>query len=142
MSFSLSSAAKAKAIRAIRFVLVGALNTTFSYLVYATLLFVGLGYQLANFLALVLSILFSFKTQGHFVFNNSNNRLLVRFVVSWALIYGCVIFVIGQIMALGLNAYVAGALTLPLSVALSYAAQKYFVFHQPVTSKSRSQSKP
>lgn len=112
----------------VRFILVGVLNTTFSYLIYAGLLFVGFGYQLANLLALLLGIFFSFKTQGHLVFNNANNRLLGRFVVSWTLIYFCTIILIHWIMALGFDAYAAGALSLPLSVVLSYVIQRYFVF--------------
>ena len=129
---------KLKASQLIRFVVVGILNTSVSYFIYAAFLLSGLGYQLANLFALLVGILFSFKTQGHLVFNNTNNRLLGRFVVSWALIYGCVITLIGQIMNLGLDAYVAGALALPFSVVLSYLAQKYFVFRQATPDKSES----
>ncbi|MBU3897501.1 MAG: GtrA family protein [Gammaproteobacteria bacterium] len=99
-----------------------------SYLIYALLLSVGLRYQMANLIALVIGILFSFKTQGHLVFNNRNNRLLGRFILSWTVIYVCVIFMIGRIIALGFDAYAAGALVLPFSAALSYVIQKYFVF--------------
>lgn len=137
MSFFAPVVAKVKANSAIRFVLVGGLNTTFSYLVYALLIFIGLDYQLANLLTLLVGILFSFKTQGHLVFNNPDNRLLGRFVLSWALIYVCVITLIGQLMALGFNAYAAGALALPMSVVLSYLTQKYFVFRRPAIDKTR-----
>lgn len=113
-----------------RFVLVGILNTSFSYGIYAVLLFVGFGYALANFVALVMGILFSFKTQGRLVFGNPDNRLFGRFVLSWALIYLCTITLIGWIIALGLDAYSAGALALPFSVVLSYLIQKHFVFRQ------------
>lgn len=125
-----------KSVQCIRFVLVGGLNTTFSYLIYAALLFVGLGYQLANLLTLIVGILFSFKTQGHLVFSNTDNRLLGRFVLCWAVIYVCVIFLIGQIIASGFNAYTAGALALPFSVALSYVGQKYFVFRKAKVDKA------
>ena len=128
-----------KVAQAIRFILVGVVNTTFSYLIYAGLLFVGLSYQLANFLAVVVGILFSFKTMGHLVFRNSSNRLLGRFVLSWAAIYVCVIFLIGRIMALGFDAYAAGAIVLPFSVALSYLSQKYFVFRNAAADKAPTQ---
>ena len=136
MSFFQSFAARAKEIHLVRFAVVGVLNTGFSYLIYATLLFVGFGYQLANFLALVLGILFSFKTQGRFVFQNSDNRLLGRFVLSWAFIYLCTITLIGRIIDFGFDAYSAGALALPFSVACSYLAQKYFVFRQSKNGKA------
>ncbi len=130
MNFLLTLVAKAKATLGVRFVVVGVLNTAFSYLMYAAFLFIGLGYQVANFLSLIVGILFSFKTQGHLVFNNPNNRLFGRFVVSWVLIYLCTIAIIGWIMAFGFDAYLAGALALPFSVGLGYLFQKYFVFRR------------
>lgn len=138
MSYFNSVIAKIKTLHAVRFLIVGTINTSFSYLIYVALLYVGFDYQLANFLAMVMGILFSFKTQGHFVFHNSNNRLLGRFVVSWVLIYLCTIMLIGWIMALGFDAYSAGALALPFSVAFSYLIQKYFVFRQSATNQSDS----
>ena len=138
MIFLRSLIAKAKSRHIVRFVVVGAVNTSFSYLIYAGMLFLGLSYQLANFIALVLGILFSFKTQGRLVFDNPDNRLFGRFVISWALIYLCTITLIGWIIALGFDAYSAGALALPFSVVLSYLTQKYFVFRQPATSKTGS----
>lgn len=136
MSFLRLLVTKVKKTRAVRFVLVGVLNTTFGYSIYAVLLFVGFDYQLANLLALSMGVFFSFKTQGHLVFENRNDRLLGRFVMIWALIYFCVITAIGQIMSMGFNAYAAGALVLPLSVTLSYLMQKYFVFRKPATDNS------
>lgn len=123
-----SAATRVRENHVVRFLVVGVANTAFSYLVYAILVFCGLGYQLANLLALIIGILFSFKTQGRFVFNNIDNRRLWRFVASWALIYFCTIAAIGQFIAWGADPYSAGALALPLSTTLSYLTQKYFVF--------------
>lgn len=120
--------ARAKALHAIRFLVVGTVNTGFSYAIYAAVIFIGLSYPLANLIALAAGILFSFKTQGHLVFGNPDNRLLGRFIVSWALIYMCTIGLIGRIIAVGFDPYTAGLLALPFSVALSYPLQKYFVF--------------
>ena len=124
----------------VKFVVVGVVNTGFSYLVYATFLFFGLSYQLANFIALILGIIFSFKMQGKFVFKSTDNRLLGRYVLTWTVIYLCVTAAIGQIIKFGINAYVAGLLTLPLSVGLSYFAQKYFVFRRPSAVKTPDDS--
>lgn len=119
---------RAKALHAIRFLVVGAVNTGFSYAIYAAALFIGLSYQLANLVALSTGILFSFKTQGRLVFGNPDNRLLGRYIVSWSLIYMCTIALIGRIIAFGFDPYTAGLLAVPFSVALSYPLQKYFVF--------------
>lgn len=120
----------------VRFLVVGTLNTSFSYAIYAALLYTGLGYKLANFFAVVIGVLFSFKTQGHLVFDNPDNRLLVRFVGGWVLIYLCTIALIGWIMSLGFNAYLAGALALPFSVLLSYLLQKFFVFRRVIPARA------
>ena len=111
-----------------KFVVVGVFNTAFSYAIYAVFLYLGLGYVVANFLALVLSILVSFKLQGSLVFRNSDNRRIFRFVIAWALIYGFNILVISRFLAAGFDAYIAGALALPFTTVLSYLMQKFFVF--------------
>lgn len=120
----------AKKSHAIRYLVVGTLNTAFSYLIYAICLYVGFRFQFANLIALILGIFFSFKTQGRFVFQNPSNRLFGRYVISWVVIYLASIFLIGQIINLGINAYWAGVFALPFSVGLSYLAQKYFVFYR------------
>lgn len=137
MNYFRALIAKAGRYHIIRFLIVGTLNTGFSYVIYAACLYVGLSYQLANLIALVIGILFSFKTQGHLVFKNTDNRLFGRFLLSWVLIYLCTIALIGRIIALGFDAYSAGALALPFSVALSYLTQRYFVFRP--SEKDRAQ---
>lgn len=116
--------------RFILFLLVGGLNTAFSYGIYAFFLSLGLNYAIANLLALISGILFSFKTQGIFVFKNSDNRLLGRFLVCWVLIYMGNIFFIKQMLKLGLDAYVAGALAIPPIIVFSYLIQKFIVFRR------------
>jgi putative flippase GtrA len=130
MRFFSFAASRFKTNHVFRFVSVGLLNTCFSYLIYAGLLFVGLSYILANLLASVMGILFSFKTQGHLVFRNSDNRLLSRFVLSWVVIYLGSITLIGGMIALGLDSYSAGAVVVPIIAMVSYLTQKYFVFRQ------------
>lgn len=136
MSYLQTTFTKIESLQVIRFVIVGTINTSFSFFIYATVLFFGFGYQLANLVALIIGILFSFKTQGHLVFDNPDNRLLGRFILSWVVIYFCTITIIGQIISFGFNPYSAGALSLPFSVALSYLAQKHFVFRKSTTEKS------
>jgi putative flippase GtrA len=96
--------------------------------VYALLLYLGINYAVSNLAALIAGILFSFKTQGKFVFNNSDDRLLWRFVLFWVLLYGFNVMSINTAMKFGLNAYLAGALTLIPNAMLSYLAQRRFVF--------------
>jgi putative flippase GtrA len=114
--------------RILRFLIVGGVSTAFSYGLYAFLLFLGVNYAVANLVALVTGILFSFKMQGRFVFGNRDNRFLGRFVLCWALIYGANVMFIRRMMALGMNGYVSGALTIPAAAVLSYLVQRFIVF--------------
>lgn len=114
----------------LRFLVVGVINTSFSYGIYAGMLLLGFGYAIANLTALLLGILFSFKTQGHLVFDNPSNNLIGRFILAWAFIYFATITLIGSLMHQGFNAYIAGVLALPFSTVLSFLAQKFFVFRR------------
>ena len=79
-----------------RFVVVGVVNTSFSYALYALLLWCGLPFAIANLLSLLVGIVFSFVTQGTFVFANRDGRRLLRFALVWTLLYGVNIALIGR----------------------------------------------
>lgn len=111
-----------------RYVAAGTLNTGFSYGVYAALLFIGLDYRIANLLALLLGILFSFATQGKLVFNNATRETFVKFVIAWLLIYVVNISIIAMLMRVGMSAYLAGAVALVPVTLLSYFVLKFAVF--------------
>ncbi len=112
----------------LRFVLVGFVNTAFSYGVYAVLLFFGLNFALSNLGAVALGILFSFTTHGRLVFNYRGYGRLFRYVLFWLLIYLCNIGLIKLLLCFDLNAYIAGALALPPIALISFVLQKYIVF--------------
>ena len=114
--------------RLVRFLVVGSANTALSYAVYAGLLWIGLGYAVASFLALVAGILVGFWTQGTFVFGNRDRRRLGRFVLMWFAIYVVNVELIRRLIDQGLDAYWAGAVALVPITALSYVLQRYFVF--------------
>jgi len=111
-----------------RFLLVGGMNTGFSYGLYALFLWLGMHFVVANGFAFVISLLFSFRTQGTLVFSNRDTRLLPRFVAVWVVIFLFNIALIGGFMRLGLTSYVAGAVALLPVILLSYMLQKFVVF--------------
>ena len=119
---------KAALIQFAKFLVVGLVNTAFSYGIYAGLVYLRLNYALANLVALVLGMAFSFKMQGALVFANSENRRIFRFVAVWVAIYAFNIFVISRFLSLGFNSYVSGAMAIPFSTVISFVAQKFFVF--------------
>jgi putative flippase GtrA len=114
----------------LRFGAVGAINTLFSYSVYVFLLYCGLNFALANLGSVVLGILFSFRTQGALVFNNSDRSLLGRFFLAWLCIYLLMISLIWIFSRYGVEPYLGGALALPFSATASYFIQKYYVFSE------------
>ena len=116
-------------VQVLKFVVVGGLNTAFSYLVYALGLWFGLGYALANFIAMALGTLFSFVTQGRLVFNKLEGRRLPRFVLLWGALWILNVSVIAALLPwVDNNAYLAGAIALIVVTAISFLAQRHWVF--------------
>ena len=114
--------------QAIRFVLVGALNTGISYAVYAAGLFAGLRFELANLLACVAGIVVGFRTHGRFVFTGARAPRLWKYFLVWMSLYVCNILLIRLFVAIGVNAYAAGALATPFVIAASYLLNRWIVF--------------
>lgn len=117
--------------RIARFLVVGAMNTGLSYLTYALLLAAGLSYPVANLGSLLLGIFIAFQTQGRLVFGSAGMQRFPLFALAWAGIYGLNIGLIAVWMWAGLNAYVAGLVSLPMVVACSFVVQRYVVFRPP-----------
>jgi putative flippase GtrA len=125
----------------LRFVLIGCVNTAFSYCVFAALLFMGAGIEIGSLLTLIIGICFSFYTQGNIVFRYTSNAAFARFVAAWALIYVVNLAMIRSLVACGLSSYLAVALAMGPTVVTSYFIQKLAVFRQPAvpTAKEKAQ---
>jgi len=112
----------------IRFFLVGGLNSLFGYCIFALLIFVGLSYPWALLVGTFLGILFNFKTYGRLVFNSRDNKLIGRFILVYAVMYGFNYTGLTIFQSLGISNYVGGAiLTIP-SGLLGFFLNKMFVF--------------
>lgn len=122
--------------RWLRFLLLGVVNTAFSYAVYALLLALGLHYALANLGALALGIVFSFRTHSAYVFGHPGWRPFARYVLCWVAIYCLNILMIAGLVRAGADPYTAGALTVLPGAAMSYLAQRYVVFRSAGPSRA------
>ena len=71
----------------LRFIFVGVLNSGFGYGVYCLLILIGLSYIWATLVSHILGVLFNFVTTGTIVFNNTDRKLIVRFVLNYVLVY-------------------------------------------------------
>lgn len=121
-----------KTPKPIRFLVVGAINTVFSYTCYAGLLFIGLHYTMAALLGTVLGIAFNYLTTSKYVFNASsaNIRRRVGFILVYSLHYFINISLLWLLEQCGFNPYVSGLiLILPMAV-VSYLLLNHLVYNE------------
>lgn len=112
----------------LKFILVGGLNSLFGYSLFALLIALGLHYGYALFLATCIGVLFNFKSTGTFVFKNSSNTFLLRFILLYVFIY---LFNLAAIKIFNLflnNLYLSGIISMMLSALLTYYYSKKYVF--------------
>lgn len=113
----------------IRFVLVGIVNTAFGVGLYCLFVYLGVSYHLSVLFSTILGVLFNFKTIGLFVFKNKDNKLLLRFMASYVIVYIVNIVVIHLFLCITtLGEYLAGIMATPIVAILSFFLQKKFVF--------------
>jgi len=112
-----------------RFLLVGGINTLFGYSVFALLLFINFHYAVAAFFSTILGVLFNFKTTGVLVFDNGDNRLIMRFIAVYGVVYLMNIAGLKAFNIFHVNNYISGLiLVFPMAVA-AYFINKKFVFN-------------
>lgn len=108
-------------IRLLRFLAIGALNTLFSYVIYASLILLGLHYSVASLLSTILGVIFNFFTTGRIVFHNEDNKRIILFVFVYIFTYFVNLLLLRWLIdGFGFDKLLAGALvTLPVAL-LSY----------------------
>ncbi len=111
-----------------KFLVVGLINTIFFYLVYALFIFLNFHYSIASLLATIVAMFFSFKTFGKFVFDNNNNKLLVKFLLVTIINYLLNILIIYVFKEFGHNSYIAGLFAALLVACNSFVLNKFYVF--------------
>ena len=111
-----------------RFLMVGAVNTVFGYLLYAALLFLGLHYAFAAACATVGGVLFNYMTTGRIVFRHRGENRLPGFVAVYVLLYFINVAALWGFDTFQVDLYLAGAvLILPLAI-LGFLLNRYLVF--------------
>lgn len=111
-----------------RFLAVGLLNTGFGYSVFALFLYLGMHYALALLLATVAGVCFNFKSTGILVFQSHNNRLILRFVLIYALVYVINASLLKLLNMLGIDPYFGGAVLIVPMALLAFLLNRQFVF--------------
>ena len=118
-------------IRLVRFFVVGAVNTLFSYLVYAIFVLAGAHYNLATLVSTILGIIFNFFTTGRIVFRKLENNRFILFVLVYAFTYLVNILLLRWLIdGLGMDKLIAGAvISLPVAL-LSYLLNANITFRE------------
>ena len=111
----------------LKFIFVGFLNTLFSYLLYALFVALGIVANLALFLQYIFGVLWNFKTTGTIVFQNKNNGLIFKFVLSYVFTF-FVNSILLKILLVHVNEYLAQALLILPVAMLSFFILKTWVF--------------
>lgn len=115
----------------IRFLFVGGLNTLFGYSVYCLMIWIGLSFVWATVVQQVLGVLFNFMTTGSLVFENSDKRLLFKFILSYIVTYFINIGVNKALqVCFDFNTYITGMGATIVAALCSFVILKFFVYKQ------------
>ena len=114
--------------RFIRFVLIGGLNTAVGYGLFALLVFWDLPYPVAIALSTLGGIAFNFQTTGRLVFKHAPLSRISCFAGVYGLTYVLNVLAIGALLRVGVDLYLANAITLFPLALLTYTLQKNLVF--------------
>lgn len=122
------------------YVFFGGLTTVVNIVAFGVSTHVGLSWQIANFIAWILSVLFAFVTNKLWVFNSHTEsfgalvwefaKFIFARVVSLGIDYGCMFLFIS---AFGMSNMVAKILTQFAIVVANYAFSKFIIFKNKPT---------
>ena len=123
-------------IQFIKFGLVGAFNTLFSYSIYFVAIKLGLHYQLGNFIAYLITVFIAFLMNNYWVFQKQENenrafwKPLIKVYVSYGFtslfLNSILLFV--QIDLLGMWKETAPIINLIITIPLNFFLNKYWAF--------------
>jgi putative flippase GtrA len=118
----------AAAQRAIRFLVVGGLNTVFGYGLFALFYLVSHQRQPSLIASTVLGVMFNYFTTGRLVFANKGFRAMLPFFAGYGVVLLANMAALEIFARLGVPALLGQAIALPLMVALSYLINRFGVF--------------
>lgn len=114
--------------RPIRYLLVGMLNTGFSFAIYCLGLYAGLSIAWASLAAVCLGIVFSFFTQGTWVFRHTSLCAFLAFALNWFCMYCLHLGVVYGLQSFGVSPYLGGAAAMFCTTSVSYFVLRDLVF--------------
>lgn len=116
------------ASRFFRFLVVGGLNTAFSYALFAVLILLGVHYAAAGLVTTVSSVAFNFNTTGRLVFGSHDGSRIFRFTVVYAIMYVVGTGLVGIAKEVGVPVLLSSAVLLLPMALLGFTLQRLLVF--------------
>lgn len=119
-----------EALRFIRFIIVGVINTAAGFGFYCAYIYINFPYPVAGFLSLVSGVLFNYLVTRKFVFErNTRKHTFFYYIVTYGILY---LFSLALawflIDVLHYSAYMAGFISLPINASVSFILLKTIVF--------------
>jgi len=113
----------------IRFLITGAVNTLFSYVVFFIVYYLIQQKEMAVTLTLIIAVLFNYQTISKYVFSDSNERKIKIFIAVYLFIYILdLVHLWITVDIYHMNVYWASLLTLFYLPLISFYLNKRFVY--------------
>jgi putative flippase GtrA len=112
----------------LKFMAVGAVNASFGFVVYASLIAMGLHFATATAVSTVAGIAFNFKTTGGLVFQSRDNRKIWRFLLVYFTVYLFNVIGIAVFEKMGVSSLIGGAILVVPSAVVVFFLCRWFVF--------------
>jgi putative flippase GtrA len=137
---------KVTIIQFVKFGIVGLSNTVIAYVIYVSLVYLGVHYIFANVVAFIISVLNSFFWNNKYVFKNHTRskrdifNSLIKSYISYAfsgIIIGSILLFV-FIDVLHISKYIAPLLGLFISVPLNFFLNKLWAFKPSKNNKEES----
>ena len=124
----------------IKFICAGMINTTFGYLTYAILIFLGLSYTYSLTIATVSGVAFNYFSFGK-IFLRKNAvkfrwKFFLKFIVVYIFLYIVNLSLLGaSVNRLYLNPYIAQLFAMPITVMVSWILMNHWVYQSKLNDK-------
>lgn len=113
-----------------RFILIGIVNTIFGYLIFIILYYFLFNKEIALTLGFIISILFNYQTISNYVFNDSEQKKLIIFILIYIFTYFLnLLHLYITVDIYNINVYLAQFMTLLYLPAVSFYLNKNYVYN-------------
>jgi putative flippase GtrA len=119
------------AMRLVRFLVVGGVNTVFGYSIFAVVYLLSDSHIAALIVSVLIGVTFNFFSIGAVVFRNLAGKRFVLFCLNYAVAFSANYLMLEALVATGMDPLVAQMICLPAFIAISYGLNARFVFRQP-----------